>query len=223
MYATGYYRFGSNSDTPVRCVYVSCHHDDNDMCIFTSPEDGNELQVSMSYNPLQSSDNCVVNYVEMIHDCKPRRVDLILNFTSYPGNDNLYLQVSFATAYIYVLTMVHVEGVAKQIFLYLSHYELKIFKPIILILIHMFIMYSCFILDPCCCTIIIILVLVTMHHANQILASYLANILQLHRTTPLSYLEGELFKADVTCDHEGGNGKLYFKHNGTRDLLEKGS
>ena len=114
MYTAGYYRFGSNSDTPVRCVYVSCH--DNDMCIFISPEDGNELQVSMPFNPLQSDDKCVVNFVEIIHDCKPRRVDLILNFTSYPGDDNLYLQVSFTMACIYILTMVHVEGVAKQNF-----------------------------------------------------------------------------------------------------------
>ena len=91
-YAAGYYRFGSNSDTPVRCVYVSCH--DNDMCIFTSPEDGSKLQVSMQINPLNSSDNCMVNYVEIIHDCKPRRVDLILNFISYPGDNKLYLQVS---------------------------------------------------------------------------------------------------------------------------------
>ena len=51
---------------------------------------------------------------------------------------------------------------------------------------------------------------------------YLRIILQLERTTPLSYLEGELFKADVTCDNEYGNGKLFFKHNGTRNLLEKG-
>ena len=48
------------------------------------------------------------------------------------------------------------------------------------------------------------------------------HILQLQKTTPLSYFEGELFKADVTCDNEGGNGKLFFKHNGTRNLLEKG-
>ena len=47
-------------------------------------------------------------------------------------------------------------------------------------------------------------------------------ILQLERTTPLSFLEGELFKADVTCDNEYGNGKLFFKYNGTRNLLEKG-
>ena len=90
----GYYRFGSNSDTPVRCVYVACH--DNDMCIFISPEGGTELQVSMPDNPLYSNDKCVVNFVEMIHDCKPRRVDLTLKFTSYPGDDRLYLQVSLS-------------------------------------------------------------------------------------------------------------------------------
>ena len=92
MYTAGYYRFGSNSDTPLRCVYVSCQ--DNDVCIFTSPEDGRQLQVSTPYNPLHSTDNCMVNYVEIIHDCMPRSVDLTLKFTSYPGDDNLYLQVA---------------------------------------------------------------------------------------------------------------------------------
>ena len=38
----------------------------------------------------------------------------------------------------------------------------------------------------------------------------------------MSDLEGELFKADVTCYNEYGDGKLFFKHNGTRNLLEKG-
>ena len=38
----------------------------------------------------------------------------------------------------------------------------------------------------------------------------------------MSYLEGELFKADMTCDNERGDGKLFFKYNGTRNLLEKG-
>ena len=51
---------------------------------------------------------------------------------------------------------------------------------------------------------------------------YLRIILQCERTNPLSYLEGELFKADVTCDNDYGNGKLFFKYNGTRNLLEKG-
>ena len=92
MYVAGFYRFGTNEKTAIRCVYVSCN--DDDVCIFTSPEDGTtELQISMQSNPLHSGDNCVVNNVEIIHDCMPRNVDLTLKFTSYPGNDNLYLQV----------------------------------------------------------------------------------------------------------------------------------
>ena len=90
---TAYYRFGSNSDTPVRCVYVTCN--DNNICIFKSLKDGSELQVSSPVNPLHSSDKCVVNYVDVIHDCMPRRVDLTLKFTSYAGDNKLYLQVSF--------------------------------------------------------------------------------------------------------------------------------
>ena len=92
MHTAGHYRFGLNSDTPVRCVYVTCH--DNDMCIFTSSENGTELQVSMPTNPLHSSDNCMVNFVEIIHDCKPRCVNLILKFIPHSGDDMLYLQVS---------------------------------------------------------------------------------------------------------------------------------
>ena len=89
---TGYYRFGSNSATAVRCVNVSCH--DNDMCIFTSPEDGTKLQVSTKINPMKSSVKCVVNYVEIIHDCMPRNVSLTLKFIPDEGDDRLYLQVS---------------------------------------------------------------------------------------------------------------------------------
>ena len=75
------------------------------MCIFTSPEDGAELQVSSPYNPMDSSDNCTVNFVDVIHDCVPRRVDLTLKFTSYAGNDKLYLQVSFIKSDYNVLYM----------------------------------------------------------------------------------------------------------------------
>ena len=89
---TAYYRFGSNEMTSVRCVHVSCN--DMDVCIFALSEDGTELQVSMNSNPLQSSDKCMVNFVEIIHDCMPRSVDLTLKFTSYPGDDKLYLQVN---------------------------------------------------------------------------------------------------------------------------------
>ena len=89
---TGYYRFGSSSDTLVRCVHASCN--DGNVCIFLS-ETNIELQVSTPNNPLHSSDKCTVNYVEIIHDCMPRSVDLTLKFTdtSY-SEDNLYLQVN---------------------------------------------------------------------------------------------------------------------------------
>ena len=89
-----YYRFGSNSDTPVRCVHISCLADN--MCIFISPETNTELQIPMPTNTLHSSDKCVVNFVEMIHDCMPRNVSLTLKFTSYPGDDRLYLEVSLS-------------------------------------------------------------------------------------------------------------------------------
>ena len=46
-------------------------------------------------------------------------------------------------------------------------------------------------------------------------------ILQLNDPTiPLSFLEGELFKVDVTCDDI--DGKLIFKYNGTSILTNKG-
>ena len=94
----GYYRFGSNSDTPVRCVYLSCN--EVDMCNFMSPETDDELQVSTPNNTLRSSDNCMVNYVEIIHDCMPRLIDLTLVFTSHSKDDKLYLQVSLKLDYI---------------------------------------------------------------------------------------------------------------------------
>ena len=90
---TAYYRFGSNSETPVRCVNVSCN--DIDMCNFTSPETGIELPVSTQFNYLHSTESCMVNYVEIIHDCMPRLIDLTLVFISHSGDDKLYLQVSF--------------------------------------------------------------------------------------------------------------------------------
>ena len=90
----GYYRFGSNSETPVRCVYVTCN--DNNLCTFMAPKTNTKLPVSAPTNPLSSSDKCVVNYVEMIHDCMPRRVDVTLKFTSYPADNRLYLQVSLS-------------------------------------------------------------------------------------------------------------------------------
>lgn len=45
--------------------------------------------------------------------------------------------------------------------------------------------------------------------------------MQLHKTIPINYLQGELFQADVTCGATGG--KLMFKFNGTRILSNRGS
>ena len=46
--------------------------------------------------------------------------------------------------------------------------------------------------------------------------------MQLNKTVPLSYLEGELFQADISCMADHTNGKLMFKFNGTRTLSERG-
>ena len=42
--------------------------------------------------PLDSNSNCVVNFVEILHDCIPRRVDLNLFFKSH-SDHKLYLKV----------------------------------------------------------------------------------------------------------------------------------
>ena len=81
---------GSNKN-PVRCVYVTCY--DNNTCIFQLSTTNKELPVVTPNNMLHSNDNCVVNFVEIIHDCIPRLVDLELSFTAHEGDTNLYLQV----------------------------------------------------------------------------------------------------------------------------------
>ena len=92
MIFTDYYMFhgdGSN-DNPVRCVYVTCN---KYICIFKSPTTNKELPVVTPNNILHSDDKCLVNFVEIIHDCIPRFVDLKLSFTTHEGDTNLYLQV----------------------------------------------------------------------------------------------------------------------------------
>ena len=101
---TVYYRFyedGSGTN-PVKCVYVECDHN---TCIFKSPVTNNELPIATSSNVLYSDNHCKVNFVEIIHDCIPRRVDLKLQFASY-GN-KVYLQVWF----IYVLNWYNCHAV----------------------------------------------------------------------------------------------------------------
>lgn len=96
---TGYYRLSGDglNTNPVRCVYVSCGK--NNMCSFKSSTTRIELSIATTNKTLHSDDNCVVNFVEIIHDCIPRRVDLNLSFTSRTRDTNLYLQVCM---YIYV-------------------------------------------------------------------------------------------------------------------------
>ena len=55
-------------------------------------------------------------------------------------------------------------------------------------------------------------------HAHSL---HIKCILQLYKTIPISYLEGELFQADVTCGDTSG--KLMFKFNGSRILSNRGS
>ena len=72
------------------CVYVEC---DGSVCIFKSSATNEELPVDKSEKHLHPSDKCWVNFVEIIHDCQPRSVNLKLNFTTHSGYNKLYLQV----------------------------------------------------------------------------------------------------------------------------------
>ena len=54
---------------------------------------------------MDSDSNCVVNFVEIIHDCVPRSVDLDLTFASH-GTDNLYLEVKNVANCIYLIQVI---------------------------------------------------------------------------------------------------------------------
>ena len=74
----------------VATVYAVCGNDD--LYVLNSSETNAELPVAAKWNLLDSDDNCVVNFVEIMHDCMPRCVDLSLSFTSQ-ATHNLYLMV----------------------------------------------------------------------------------------------------------------------------------
>ena len=77
--------------THVSTVYTVCRNDN--LCTLNSPQSPTELPIALSqWKKIDSDSNCVVNFVEIIHDCMPRLVDLDLSFTSH-GTDNLYLEV----------------------------------------------------------------------------------------------------------------------------------
>ena len=46
--------------------------------------------------PLNADSGCEVNFVEIIHDCIPRRVDLMFIFEKSNEKDRLYLKVSWS-------------------------------------------------------------------------------------------------------------------------------
>lgn len=83
---------GLNVSTDVSNVYAVCSR--NAYCVLCSTITSTELLIKKTNNnvPLNADSDCVVNFVEIIHDCIPRCVNLKLWFASY-GTDNLYLQV----------------------------------------------------------------------------------------------------------------------------------
>ena len=92
-----FYRFRRNGsyDTYVSIIYAVCGT--NDYCVLYSMTAGKnytQLPIEKSENkiPLNAESECVVNYVEIIHDCIPRRVDVNFSFISH-GHDHLYLRV----------------------------------------------------------------------------------------------------------------------------------
>jgi len=88
-----YYRFDRSSlirDTSVTAVYAACGL--NKHCMLNATVTNTSLPIATLSNPLHSDINCVVNFVEIIHDCMPRCVDLNLDFIAYPDG-KLHLQV----------------------------------------------------------------------------------------------------------------------------------
>ena len=78
MYFTAYYRFQRKEifNSFVTEVYAVCGK--NDFCTLNSTATKAELPIVKTlYNiPLNADSDCKVNFVEIIHDCLPRCVDL---------------------------------------------------------------------------------------------------------------------------------------------------
>ena len=83
-------------------MYAVCGGDN--ICTLNSTVTNTERAVVTKLNnePLKSYSNCKVNFVEIIHDCIPRRVPLKLFFKSHPDH-NVYLKVHiYIYIYIYI-------------------------------------------------------------------------------------------------------------------------
>ena len=92
-----YYKFDRRhlrdlSSTSVSAMYADCGSGDN-ICPLVSAVKATKLPITteLSNNLPNSDSNCVVNSVDIIHDCMPRCVDLKFTFSSY--SDKLYLKV----------------------------------------------------------------------------------------------------------------------------------
>ena len=91
-----FYRFQRgmlNVSTDVSTVYAVCSRN-NEYCLLSSMATSTQLPIETTNNniALANGSDCVVNFVEIIHDCLPRCVDMKLRFRSYETN-YLYLQV----------------------------------------------------------------------------------------------------------------------------------
>ena len=91
---TAFYRFQRKEtyDSYVTEVYAGCA--ENDICSLISTAKKAEVPIEKSlYNiPLNAESGCEVNFVEIIHDCIPRCVDLKFIFDSQ-STEYLYLKV----------------------------------------------------------------------------------------------------------------------------------
>ena len=99
MSSAAHYSFNRQNtrSTHVSTVYAVCGRDN--VCTLNSTATHTELPIAvLQWNEIDSDSNCTVNYVEIIHDCVPRLVDLDLTFASHE-TDKLYLEVRNAVAY----------------------------------------------------------------------------------------------------------------------------
>ena len=81
-------------------MYADCT---NDKCVLNSTTTKTQLPIEKMTNRmlLYAEDNCVVNFVEIIHDCVPRIVGLTLMFerNDHDESDLVYLKVKNLNAY----------------------------------------------------------------------------------------------------------------------------
>ena len=92
-----FYRFQriETFDVFVTNVYADCRSNSN-ICTLISVSQKKEVPIvkSNGHIPLNADSGCEVNFVEIIHDCIPRRVDLMFIIEKSNTKDKLYLKVN---------------------------------------------------------------------------------------------------------------------------------